>query len=108
MVRAVPWAGLWVGSLIVADSAGIDLADPAAVAAAVGFVPGAGTLPVEVVLAALSVMVFATLDAYWLAARNNHRLRNRANRCEQCGKQLDPSLEFCYWCMTPRDDERSA
>jgi hypothetical protein len=37
-LRAVLWAGLWVGSLVVvADSAGLDLADPAAVAAAVGF-----------------------------------------------------------------------
>ena len=78
MVRAVPWAGLWVGSLVVADSADIDLADPAAVAAAVDFVPGTGTLPVEVVLTVLSVTAFATLDAYWLAARNDHRLRSRA------------------------------
>ena len=96
-LRAVLWAGLWVGSLVVvADSAGLDLADPAAVAAAVGSVPGAGILPVEVVLTVLSVTAFATLDAYWLAARNNHRLRNRANRCEECGERLDPTLEFCY------------
>ena len=108
-LRAVLWAGLWVGSLVVvADSAGLDLADPAAVAAAVGFVPGAGTLPVEVVLAVLSVTAFATLDAYWLTARNNHRLRNRADRCKQCGKQLNPTLEFCHWCTAPRDEERSA
>ena len=108
-LRTVLWAGLWVGSLVVvADSAGVDLADPAAVAAAVGFVPGAGTLPVEVVLAVLSVTAFATLDAYWLAGRNNHRLRSRGGRCEQCGKQLDPTLEFCHWCTRPQDDERSA
>ena len=88
--------GLYVGSLVIVDSAGVDLADPAAVAAAVGFVPGAGTLLVEVVLAMLSVTAFATLEAYWLAARNNQRLRNRANRCEQCGKQLNPTLEFCH------------
>ena len=96
-LRAVLWAGLWIGSLVVvADSAGVDLADPAAVAAAVGFVPGAGTLPVKVELAVLMVTAFTTLDAYWLAARNNHRLRNRANRCEECGERLDPTLEFCY------------
>ena len=78
-LRAVLWAGLWVGSLVVvADSAGLDLADPGALVAAVGFVPGAGTLPIEVVLAVLSVTAFATLDAYWLAARNDHRLRSRA------------------------------
>ena len=96
-LRAVPWAGLWAGSLVVvADSAALDLADPAAVAAAVGFFTDPDALPVEVVLAVLSVTAFATLDAYWLTARNNHRLRNRANRCEECGKQLDPTLEFCH------------
>ena len=108
-LRAVLWAGLWVGSLVVvADSAGLDLADPSALVAAVGFFTNPDALPVEVVLTALSVTAFATLDAYWLTARNNHRLRNRANRCEECGKQLDPTLEFCHWCTTPREDERSA
>ena len=83
-------------------------ADPGALVAAVGFFTDPDALPVEVVLTALSVTAFATLDAYWLTARNNHRLQNRAGRCEECGEQLDPSLEFCYWCTTPRDDERSA
>ena len=108
-LRAVLWAGLWVGSLVViADSAGLDLADPGALVAAVGFFADPDALPVEVVLTALSVTAFATLDAYWLTARNNHRLQNRTGRCEECGEQLDPSLEFCHWCTTPRDDERSA
>ena len=108
-LRAVLWAGLWVGSLIVvADSAGLDLADPGALVAAVGFFTNPDALPVEVVLTALSVTAFATLDAYWLTARNNHRLQNRTGRCEECGERLDPSLEFCHWCTTPRDDERSA
>ena len=108
-LRTVLWAGLWVGSLVVvADSAGLDLADPGALVAAVGFFTNPDALPIEVVLTALSVTAFATLDAYWLTARNNHRLQNRTGRCEECGERLDPSLEFCHWCTTPRDDERSA
>ena len=108
-LRTVLWAGLWVGSLVVvADSAGLDLADPGALVAAVGFFADSDALPVEVVLTALSVTAFATLDAYWLTARNNHRLQNRTGRCKECGERLDPSLEFCHWCTTPRDDERSA
>ena len=108
-LRAVLWAGLWVGSLVVvADSAGLGLADPSALVAAVGFFTDPDALPVEVVFTALSVTAFATLHAYWLTARNNHRLQNRTGRCEECGERLDPSLEFCHWCTTPRDDERSA
>ena len=108
-LRAALWVGLWVGSLVVvANSAGLDLADPGALVAAVGFFTDPDALPVEVVLTALSVTAFATLDAYWLTARNNHRLQNRTGRCEECGEQLDPSLEFCHWCTMPRDDERSA
>ena len=96
-LRTVLWAGLWVGSLVVvADSAGLDLADPGALVAAVGFFTDPDALPVEVVLTALSVTAFATLDAYWLTARNNHRLQNRTGCCEECGERLDPSLEFCH------------
>lgn len=103
-LRACLWAGVWLGSLaVVVASAGIELSGVESLAAAFGFFQGAAGFPPEAALAMVAVTAFATLDAYWLTARNNHRLRDHAGRCEHCGKELDPTLEFCHWCTEPRD-----
>jgi len=104
-LRAVLWAGVWLGSLaVVIASAGLEPAGLEAVAAAFGVFPGA---PVAV-LAMVAVEAFAALDAYWLTARNNHRLRDGVGRCPHCGRELDPTLEFCHWCTEHRDEETTA
>ena len=72
-------------------------------AAAFGFAPGGAGIPPAAALAMVAVTAVATLDAYWLANRNNHRLRSNAGRCATCGRHLDPTLSFCQWCTEPRE-----
>jgi len=108
-LRAFLWAGLWLGSFAaVAASAGIELASGDSVAALFGVPPWTGGVPTEVVLWSLAVAALATLDAAWLAARNNHRLQSDIGRCRDCGQELDPTLEFCHWCTARQDDEEFA
>ena len=106
-LRGVLWTGLWLGALaVVVTAAGMEPTDPESIAAAFGLLVDG--VPVEVALSTIAVTTVATLDAYWLAARNNDRLRDDIGRCRHCGKELDPTLEFCHWCTAPREDERSA
>ena len=103
-LRAILWAGVWLGSLaVVVASAGLELTNLESLAAAFGFFPGSAGFPPEAALAMIAVTAFATLDAYWLTNRNNHRLRSDTGRCQACGEQLDPTLEFCHWCTEPRE-----
>lgn len=105
-LRACLWAAVWVGSLTaVAVSAGVDLTSAESVAVALGVFPGAGGLPPEAALAMVAVTAVATLDAYWLTTRNNHRIRDDLGRCPHCGRDLDPTLSFCHWCTEPRNGD---
>jgi hypothetical protein len=106
--RACMWAGIWLGSLaLVVATAGVDLAAAESVALALGVFPVAEGFPFEAVLSMVAVTAFATLDAYWLAGRNNHRLRDGVGRCPHCGRELDPTLEFCHWCTEPRENDET-
>jgi hypothetical protein len=108
-LRACLWAGVWTVSLAgVAVSAGVDLTDAESVVVAFGLFPGASGLPPEAALAIVAVTAVSTLDAYWLTARNNHRIRKEASRCPHCGRGLDPTLSFCHWCTEPRDGDGTA
>lgn len=106
-LRALAWGGLWVGTLaIVVDAAGVDLGTLELLAAAAGLFATIEVLPSEAVVAMFAVTSFATLDAFWIAARNNRRLDADAvaDRCPHCDGELDPTLEFCHWCTTRLDD----
>lgn len=56
----------------------------------------------------LGVSVLCMTDAYLMAARiNNYVDRServgsgrQAGSCPNCGKELDPEIEFCHWCTT--------
>jgi hypothetical protein len=108
-LRAALWFALWFGSLGLVTTT-LDLAPSstetiALLAGAFALVEG---FPTDAVLSMVTVAAFATLDAYWLAQRNNHRLASQTDRCPRCGKDLDPALDFCHWCTTPLDGEESA
>lgn len=108
-LRGCLWAGVWAGALVVlVDSAGVELGVLEWVAVGFGVFPAAAGFPFEATLSMFAVTAFATLDAYWLAARNNHRLQDDIGRCPHCGREMDPTLEFCHWCTEPRDGEGSA
>lgn len=105
-MRGCLWASIWLGSLaVVVATAGLELSGLESVAAAFGFFPDGTGVPPAAALAMVAVTAFATLDAYRLTTRNNHRLRADAGRCPNCGRELDPTLSFCHWCTEPRDGD---
>lgn len=106
--RAGLWATLWVGSLgLVLSAAGLELSSAETVAALAGVFAVIEGFPTGAVLSMVAVAVFATLDAYWLAARDDRRLAGDVGRCPDCGKELDPTLDFCHWCTATLDGEGS-
>ncbi|WP_135820159.1 DUF7575 domain-containing protein [Halostella litorea] len=91
--RAVTWLlALFVATVLFVDPATAealangDAVDPAAIA------------PVLVVGA------FSVFDAYALARAHNAVARvtaptdGRRSHCPNCGRELDPEIEFCHWC----------
>ena len=107
--RAVLWGALWFGSVgLVVSTVGLELSATETVAALAGMFALVEGFPTEAVVSMVAVAAFATLDAYWLAARNNHRLAGDVGQCPHCGKDLDPTLDFCHWCTTPLEGEDSA
>lgn len=104
-VRALTWFALWLATLLlvvpVSSNAGAGVVETVgAILTAVDEAPLAGRL------ALLAVTAFSTFDAYWLAA-NAASASDVVNRCPNCGKEVDESLEFCHWCTEPLTDERA-
>ena len=63
------------------------------------FAAAAEAIPPENGLALISITVFSMADAYWVAKRRNTvTMVEERNTCPNCGKDLDPDLEFCHWC----------
>lgn len=72
------------------------------------FVAAAETIPPEAALALVSITAFSMADAYWVAKRRNAVTAvEEHTTCPNCGKDLDPDLEFCHWC-TERVEPREA
>lgn len=107
-LRAGLWVALWFGSLgLVVSTVELELSRVETVAALAGAFSLVEGFPNEAVLSMVTVAIFATLDAYWLASRNNDRLESARRRCPRCGKELDPTLEFCHWCTATLDGDDS-
>jgi hypothetical protein len=104
-VRAVLWGTVWLGSLLlVLTTAGLELTARNVLASAGGFFSAVDGFPMEAALAMFAITVFATMDAYLLAAREDYRIDDTP-RCPNCSKELDPTLEFCHWCTTRLDEK---
>lgn len=65
-------------------------------------------LSLEASVLILGVSILCMIDAYLMGQRINY-LVNRSERiaagasptrCPNCGKELDPDIEFCHWCTT--------
>lgn len=71
------------------------------------------TLPSEVTLPILGLLVLSTADAFRLALRTSRRRTGPSGEdpgdggpsCPHCGRSLDPSLAFCWYCAEPVHDE---
>lgn len=104
--RSLVWFLLGLGSAIallfyhVENPAAIDIADPAAV-------------PTEVTIPLLIIITLSVLDAVFLSislsreqAEQDARVDAGADpetaaqlpTCPNCGKEVDPELDFCPWC----------
>ncbi|MGM0605439.1 MAG: zinc ribbon domain-containing protein [Halobacteriota archaeon] len=103
--RSIVWFLLALGSAFaltfyyIDDPASIDIADPAAI-------------PSEVTIPLLVIISLSVLDAFLLAismgrekqastmnGREGEDGQQRATpSCPNCGKNVDPELDFCPWC----------
>ncbi len=58
--------------------------------------------PLTVVLPLLGLFVLSAVDAYLLAAREPTGEEGPgdedASTCPECGREVDPGLDFCHWC----------
>jgi len=107
-VRAALWATLWFGTLgLVLATLGLELTAVETLAALSGVFALVEGIPTEAVLSLFAVTAFATMDAYWLAAREGHSIAPEGD-CPHCGRELDPSLDFCHWCTASLESEESA
>ncbi|MFB6168595.1 MAG: zinc ribbon domain-containing protein [Haloferacaceae archaeon] len=90
--RAAAWFSVALGASVVLVFV---FADPQTVTA--------DSLPPEVVAPVAAVLVASVADAY-LAGRQGQSSRaagDDAPDCPACGRDLDPTLEFCWYCSAP-------
>ncbi|MGM0371565.1 MAG: DUF7575 domain-containing protein [Halobacteriota archaeon] len=74
-----------------------------------GLVAVSRTLPTEAVLSMLVVRVLNAVDAYLTGLQQQATAVAQtedtdASACPECGKELDPELDFCPWCTTRLED----
>ncbi|KAB1188127.1 MULTISPECIES: zinc ribbon domain-containing protein [Haloferax] len=73
-----------------------------------------GSIPPLVdVLPILTVSLLSVLDAFLLGMKQVSEPRDEtapgdaeAVSCPQCGREVDPALDFCHWCTTRLDEQR--
>lgn len=99
--RGMTWFLLWAATALFAT--GITTAPAMTVAGVAAFVERfvaalSGLDTIES-FALAAVTGFAVVDAYWVAVRHDQR-GHEGPTCPACGKQVDPSLDFCHWCTT--------
>lgn len=101
-VRALLWFGLWIATvLLVVPRSG----EPATLGALADAVTGIADQPLDLMLTLVSVTVFSTIDAFWLARRATP-IRSEEPQCRECGKEIDPELGFCVWCTESVDADQ--
>lgn len=88
--RAIAWFALALGIGLVLVSV---FTDPATTSPT--------EMPPEVTVPLLVVLVISAIDAYAVARRQDDRSEPDPDgtvSCPNCGKDIDPSLDFCHWC----------
>lgn len=96
--RAAAWFAFVLGVALVLVST---FADPRSVTPT--------TLPPQVTVPVLGLLVLSTADAFRLAIRTSRRRASATGgeegpSCPHCGRSLDRSLAFCWYCAEPVDD----
>ncbi len=103
--RAAGWFALIIGSGIALVGL---FADPAT---------EVQDLPPRVIYPLVGLFALSAIDAYRIASRQNAEVDaaaedgDEAERCPNCGKELDAGVDFCPWCAhelsSPPDEEES-
>ncbi|QZY00036.1 DUF7575 domain-containing protein [Halobaculum rubrum] len=95
--RAVAWLSLLVGSaLVFAGLSGGGVGDPlASVGISTAALPTAAAGPAALVVPLGVVIALSAADAYVLARREG---RQGVLTCPRCGRGVDLSLHFCWYC----------
>ncbi|KAB1193922.1 zinc ribbon domain-containing protein [Haloferax sp. MBLA0076] len=69
--------------------------------------------PLVDVLPVLAVSLVSVLDAFLLGMKQVSEPsgtavidESEAVSCPQCGRDVDPDLDFCHWCTTRLDEQR--
>lgn len=105
-LRAALWAGLWLvpfgmgARTISLDPLSLDL-----VTAVIGVLGTFGTFPLEFSIPMVAVTLLATYDSYRIAERNV--VESATPVCPQCGREVDPTIDFCHWCTSILEDSHS-
>ncbi|WP_246308400.1 zinc ribbon domain-containing protein [Halosimplex rubrum] len=108
-LRALVWFFLNVTSFTL-------LMPPDAVPESFGWselVAAAENVTPEAALALAAITVFSMVDAYWMAKRQNTETEpevDEGTTCPNCGRDVDPDLEFCHWCterLNPESESES-
>jgi len=90
--RAVAWLALMAGSaLVFAGLFGVGVVDAAAPGVAPAWLPTGVRLVVPLAV----VVALSAVDAYVLARRD---ARVGGVTCPRCGREVDLSLDFCWYC----------
>jgi hypothetical protein len=89
--RAAAWFALVVGAAMVL----IYVFDDPATATP-------STLPQEVIVPVLALLVTSVLDAYVVARRAD---TGEEPACPHCGRPVDTEIDFCQWCTEPLPDD---
>ena len=98
--RAIAWFSLVLGVGLVLVSAFVD---PATTSPA--------EMPPVVTVPLLALLLLSAVDAYVVARRQVDRPQPDADgtvACPNCGKDVDPDLEFCHWCTDRLDLEATS
>lgn len=93
--RAAAWFATIVGTALVLVTV---LTDPTATME---------EWPMTVIAPIIGLFLLSAVDAYRLAARGTSRTSSAGAddsekaSCPNCGRPVDPELEFCHWCTEP-------
>ncbi|MFB6095366.1 MAG: zinc ribbon domain-containing protein [Halodesulfurarchaeum sp.] len=100
-LRAIAWFGLaLLTALMVIPESTVTAFRTGGVSA---LYEASQTLPLEATLSLLVVRVLNVIDAYLTGLRDERETATtgaEGETCPECGRELDPDLDFCPWCTT--------
>lgn len=95
--RALLWFTLAIGAVVLL----VPTSSPDGPTGLDAILAGDG-IPLAAILALATITGFSMLDAYRLALGQS---AVDGDHCPSCGREIDPTLEFCHWCTESLDGD---